>query len=296
MVKIGGILFVIVNFVFDSILLTWLFILLYSITHLGNHTTQHLSQDYFYYVGFGLNGGIALLALMPFSHHLIKLFTNSRTLLVNEQNKIRPLLNEVLQQAQIQGKLLQEPTVLISDKKLAYAKALGTTTIIFTSGLLNSDGEELKAVLAQQLGYIYHKGGVVLLTVMFTSGIMYILQYLYKVYHLIGSSIAKILGTGSIVWYLLDLVLIIFFSPIIILNWVRVQLINLGFVLVFNRYDYLADKFACDIGYRIGLISYLDKLRMLHKPKANFSGQVLAKQTSPIKRIRKLENISSPQN
>lgn len=283
-------LLVILNFLFNGYLWTWIYLFAYLLCHLFQKT-YNISWLGFYLLGYATSGILTLIGLFPPTHYLIRLFVNVRVAVTRELNLINPLLNEVLQQMLVSKKYPpRKINVLISEHQEPSAQAFGWNTIILTRGLLDTtDNEELKAVLAQAMSNLYFKASVIVQVFIVGNLATYLIMGLYTIYTKTSGFLAKFVG-GRSLWPILNLLLSLLFLPIILLNLVGIRILNLSLVFLSRYYIYKADKFAIKLGYRDGLITYLEKLDLTSYTDNSLFGQIIRSYPSPMKRIDALEN------
>lgn len=289
-------LFIILNFLFNGYLLTWILIYSHGAISLVTEKFTHVSLSnhfWIYYIaGFGSVFLLSLLGLTTLGHYLIRPMVNARKAAQRELNRVNPLIDEVLLQATLWSNTfkIKKIKVLVSDLKEPNIQAFGWNSIIITRGLLNNaDDEELKAVLAYAIGHLYYKDSVTWLVLVFSSACTVFFMWLYSIWSKISSAILEQKIQNPIILFIL-LCPLGLFLPIVIINFIGVKILNLGLLFLAKHYEYRADRFASNIGYKDGLIRFLEKLDAVSCPDNSLLGRVLASHPAPMKRIDILES------
>lgn len=288
-----AVLLVAVNFLYNGYLLTVSYAFTYSLFHFGNDRGMvHYSNEFWAVLGFGTVLILMALGLLNSVQFLTKLLLGVRDPLIAEEQKIRKLLDEVLANTTTK---INKITILVSDKTMANAEAFGQNSIIVTSGLLNTatDGE-LKAILAHELSHLYHKDSLIPLALVLANIPMRCIMWLYQFYAAMSLRVRKAFSSEGNLFSLLAIIPIVLFSPIIILDWLGRWLIQACLFIITRSFEYRADQFAVDLGFKIELISFLSKQAVIHKKDSSFLAMIFASHPSPIKRIAKLEKTINP--
>lgn len=266
---------------------------------------------------FGIGWGtVLLMCLFGFSNagqRILLIFLNTRRATLRELEQINPLLEEVV--AQAKAKIpdfkynLKKIKVWITDKKVLDAQALGGNTIILSRGLLvNSSDEELKAVLAHELGHLYNKDGLLLVALFYSSFTTLVAWFLFVLMlplwefglssqlSLFRRINIKADGGNIGVMLVRAFILAFFFAcvlPFFIVAFVYSRLLKLTILLVGKLWEYRADKFAAILGYKEGLVSFLERTEALTETDNSLLGMIFASHPAPMKRIDKLDRLES---
>lgn len=287
--------FILVNFLFNGWLLSVVYVLGYALMHVGDKVAPHVPDWYFFGAGFATVGLLMLLGISPVGMYLTRFFIGGRKAIGRERKRLDPLLEEVISSCNTQKGTnfkLERLHILMSDSKEPNAQSFGRDTMIFTDGLLKTcNDEEIKAIIAHELGHLHYKHGVKLVALLFGNFGARVVMWLYSIYAVIINVIRQRFGNGDGAFgVLLVAIPLLFFLPIVILNWFFIKLLNLTLLIAFRWQEYQVDKFAAELGYKVGLISFLEKLQNTTEHDNTFLGKVLATHPAPMKRIGKLED------
>jgi heat shock protein HtpX len=299
-------IFIIINFLFNGFLLGIIYILGYAFmphaTNAVHQNVHHVTNNerfltiVLFFAGFVTSGILTVFDLTTIGQSFLRLFLGGRKPIGRELQQIEPLLNDVIlncNQSMGTTYSLDNLNILIKDSKEPNAQAFGRNTILITEGLLKSiTVDELKAVLAHELGHLYNKDSVILVAIIFGSFATRVCMWIYGVYAAIVAAFGKNASKsehGAIASLLL-LVPMLIFLPIILINWIGSTLLNLSLLFMGRKYEYRADKFAANLGYQAGLISFLEKSQAITEPDNSVVGRVFATHPVPIKRIGRLED------
>lgn len=289
-------IFILINFLFNGFVLGFIYCIGYGFalsSYLEN--IDHLDRWLFGF-GFFTSGLLTFIGITNIGQSALLLFISSRDPIGREKQKLEPLLNEVIANcnAKIGTKYSQKNIrIRISDNKEPNAYSLGRKNIILTEGLIRtSSDDELKAVLAHELGNLHYKYGVMLVATIFGSFATKICMWIYSIYAIITSMFSKIIpkSDNSTIFYFLMLIPLLMFLPIIILNWIGSRVLNLTLLFMGRKYGYKADKFAVNLGYQAGLVSFLEKCQTNNEYDNSFIGKIFAIKPPPMRRISKLED------
>ena len=195
----------------------------------------------------------------------------TRPLIAREKNKLMPVIEHV-QQA-IQRKMGFSPLavhVLIMDDRMPKAFVLGDKTLIISRGLYETlSDEELKGVIAHEFGHL-HAGdnskfslavglnGVSLTILWATDMLVRMMEFI--------AGLVEPRGGGESVLLSLPLKIIILFTQLI--SWFLGNVIKIGnkilhlmFLYIGRGQEFKADKFALNVGFGPGLLSFLEKTK-----------------------------------
>ena len=288
-------LFIILNFLLNGYILACFYLLGFTLAkfiYLSN--TYQQNSWMFYLLGYITSGILTLLSFTKFSYWVMCLFIKALPAGVQEVQRIEPLLYEVLHQAnRLKHIAIPKITILISERQDPNSQTLGFDSIILTRGLLNStDDNQLKAILAHELGHLYNKEGALLISLIFGSMATWLLMSLYMLCKWIVGRITKLaLQLGNISG-IISMITLVLFLPMMTVNWVCIWVFNWVLSFMLCHYDYKADKFASSIGYKNDLISYLDKIALIDPitltHKLSLLDMVFINRASSLKRINKL--------
>ena len=289
-------LFFLVNLFFNGYLLTWAYIFGFLVVHYGDKLGTHYPiQDWVWYAcGFVTTLACAGLGFTRRAQWVMRVWLNIRRATKSERDQIEPLLSSVLAMVNkthnTQYKV-EQIKLMIADSKDANAQAMGYSTLIVTRGLLkDATKEELQAVLAHEVAHMYHKDSLMLMVLVFSSLATRIFMWLYWVYSIIAGFIAKTWGKQNNLINFIGLFPLLVFLPIVVFNWLGGWLLKICLLLHSRRCEYRADRFAADLGYTEGLVSFLERIDQLQESKNSLLGMIFASHPAAMKRIDRLNN------
>ena len=206
-----------------------------------------------------------LVALSPLGESLLRLIEGARRLKTSEEiNYLQPIFNEVYQSAKENNpKLSGNIELFLTDKMYVNAFACGKNTVALTKGAINTfSADELKGVIAHELGHIANGDTKALLLNVVGNGIFTIIIVVIKIFmlimHIISDAIESMAAISlciMILTFILDIGLMIF------------MLIGQIVLSLNSRYsEYLADNFAYQIGFSDELIKALYILQKITMP------------------------------
>ncbi len=222
------------------------------------------------------------LSVTSISEWVCSIAQGSRRLSQRETETIIPALDDVVGALQLPKRNFK---VRIIDTPLPNAYSIGNRTIVVTSGLLDSvNAQQLRAVLAHEIGHLYRGDASTLATVftmnIFGSSVAYLLVALATLFGMYGqqrtgtsfgqrltfqskkgfaeSAIGKIFG---LFWGLFVLIFALFLRfTILILK----QITDLAAKILSRHSEYEADGFALLAGYGQGMITYLEFIKPIN--------------------------------
>ena len=222
--------------------------------------------------------------------YLLKLFNHSRKPTNAESSRINSLIQMVV--AKHNQKLNTNYTnnqfiVNISDSLSPNIYVYGRQYIVFTTGLVTLvNDEELKAIIASELGHIWYHDATADTIKVFASCPIILSNWLFKFVRSITNSASGLNKLALIA----GIVMSIIFLPIVLFGeLIRRVLLAIDTLLNKNRV-YRADNFASKLGYKDGLISILNKLALLNIKSDNIFHYLFTSRPSSKQRITKLES------
>lgn len=229
--------------------------------------------------------------------YLLKLYLGCRDAINRELEKTNILLSEVLSSVNQKYQTnfqVDNINIMIVDSKIPDSRAIGYDTIVLTEGLLkNMADEELQAVLAYELGHLYYRDSIIFSAIVFGSAAVHIMMGLSAIYiycyRILTTNTVKFGNKGLHLIPLLAIVPIIIFFPIAVLNWIVKQIFDVTLYSINHSYVYRADKFVSELGYKKGLINYLETLYLITYVDKSIIGRIFTAHTPEIKRIGRLD-------
>ena len=284
-----------------------------------NSSIQLLKNNFLYILWFGVYFSIAwfvlgadersfffcllfyavalLIALSPLGEWFLRLTSHARQLLTNREiDYLVPLYEEVYSEAKEQYPYLPKIKVYTIDSLVVNAFAIGRHTIAVTRGAMETFSEdELKAVIAHEIGHILYGHTTALILNVIGNGI-------FSVFVIIAKCIITILDllqtpfegkTKGISYLFLSLFRFLF-------NLILFVFMFLGNVILSansRNNEYQADEFAHQIGYGENLI---ESLYLLQKMSLGEEMALVERMTAshPLlaKRIGQLETLQEQES
>lgn len=311
-----------INFLYNGYLLTLFYAFTYSLYNFS-YTNKSVPSHYANWFWGGL--GFATVALLVIFGALepIEWLTNHllgfRKPLILEEEKIRKLLDEICVKLKVESlklqtnaiidnksqqnkqqsfyannlQLIRKIKIFVSDNQRVNAEAFGYNTIIISKGLLDSvTDREFKAVLVHEIAHLYHNDSLVLLALFWANIPMQCIMSLYRVYVTLSLRLSKIFSSEGSLFSLFAIVPLVLFSPIIVINYLGKWIMMVGLFIFMRAFEYRADCFTAELGFRNELISFLTKQIQIDKSDNSFFAMVFASHPSPVKRILRLEKLS----
>lgn len=251
---------------------------------LGQNTKSFIITTCIYLISISI-------ALCPLGEEILKFINKIRKLETNKEKEyLIPIFQCVYEDSKNKyADMKNNIQLCIIDSMSINAVALGKHTIAVTQGAIQSLTEdELKGMIAHELGHIYNGDTIALLLMLVGNGIFSILVLICRISMFIFESVMEHISCGIFFIYAVKLVFYaIFVLPIYIS----------GFIISINSRgdEYRADKFAYEIGYGTELISVLYLLQDITIP-SNISFTERLRQSHPhlasrIKRLEEIDNI-----
>ena len=204
---------------------------------------------------YGISIGIAL---SPIGEEILRAMENCRDPATEQEiNYLLPMFEEVYQNAkEINPNLKDGINLFIMDAMYVNAFAMGRKTIAVTQGAINTFTEdELKGVLAHELGHIIHgHTKALLLSVIgnfFFSVIVWVLKLLLNIIQLFSNIGARFNVIGIIFAVITFITRILFDVSVLVF----INLSQIILALNSRANEIQADTFAYEIGYGKELIS-----------------------------------------
>jgi Zn-dependent protease with chaperone function len=277
------------NLLFNGFLLGLLYLFGAALIHKSPQPANWL------FFGFGITAIMMLIGSSRIGVYFLKLYLDCRTPIDNEWQKLEPIIFEVINQVnRIKGTSYQIDNlkIVLVNNQIPNSEVVCSDTIILAEGLLNISEEDLKAVIAQALGHLYNRDSFILTALIFGTLATKIVRIIYTIYMMLFRIITVITGRfgkkGISLMPVIALIPFIIFLPVIILNWISNQFLDITLRFMCRQYEYRADKFAKEAGYKEGLINYLKTIHMMNKTKDGIIERILAIRPSAMKRISKL--------
>lgn len=201
-------------------------------------------------------------ALSPIGEFILRLQTGCKKIADPAvYERIERLFNEVRERAAVFDSSLnnREINFFISDDEAPNAFATGRKTVCITKGLLSLSDEEIKGVLAHEFGHLSHKDTDALLVIEVGNVFVWLFFLLFELlirginwllrivlYFVVDEDTWFMVGLNWLADFLIHAV----FGAVM---WLWTKLGVLICMSSSRKNEYLADKFACDLGYGLYL-------------------------------------------
>jgi len=232
-----------------------------------------------------------IFAISPLGEKLLRFIENVRKLETKKEKEyLLPIFREVCEKLKIAGYKIRKIEICVIDAMYINAVALGRKTIAVTKGAIDTLSEdELKGLIAHELGHIYYSHTTAVLISNIGNGIFMIPIFLFRIgINAIETLHSKYNRRGGIIELLIFLIKTIF-------NTVVFVFVTLGqLILSINSRanEYTADKFAYKIGYGAELTEALYLLHdMIISDKMSLVNKLRRSHPVIAKRIGRLEKI-----
>lgn len=206
-----------------------------------------------------IHGILIFIALTPIGEAIMRLLCGTRKLHKEEKAYLQPIFDEVYERAKQENpKLSKNITLFMSREQAPNAFATGSNTVCVTKGAMDFfSKEELKGILAHEIGHINNWDTKILMIIMISNLFISFLGLFVKFFFLIGDIVLTIMHDGDKT-----------FSRIIlgiksIIGWLCVFLISAITSLSSRVSEKMADQFAYILGYGKELQSALETLKQL---------------------------------
>ena len=218
-----------------------------------------------------MQGVSFLIIISPLGALFQKSYYPVRKLSKRENDKLLPLLNEVM--ASYKDKIrarVKNVELFIMDDPEWNASAFGRNNIAITSGLFNKlkwRDDALKAVMAHELGHLHHRDLWFWYYVDAAGGALIMLFGLLGVAQRIATGLSDLFLPFIIVSLPLQMAYIMCFFALHIMMF-PVQILAKFEVYLSRSLEYRADNFAADIIGTNGVISFLETIKKIEKHMA----------------------------
>lgn len=220
---------------------------------------------YFGYASIILSGVVFLIGC-GFGEWFFRLFFNMRKPTLREEERINPLIEEIEKDYFSKYNEKLDVKYYIVDAQFLNGFAFGFSTIAIHRGALEElTDDELQALIAHEIGHIHYKDGgynsIQLGLSMFSLSLVKIPMSIQgSVFGAVDNSKTKDERDGSMI---LSLIILVVFFPITIaiiitfpIIWIARIIDRMGLWHI----EYRADRFAYDMGFGEGLISFFEKM------------------------------------
>ena len=275
---------------FFSILINWL--LLQSIFSLAlNFYTKPIygipPQKAFLIIPIVIMGAALLLALTPPGEMALRFINGYKKGKNKEMQKMQSLFDEVCISADIDP---AKYSLYIERTNNPNAFAMGSKTVVVTDSLLDTaTDEELKGVLAHELGHIV-LGHTLWITLTYAAGqVGRVIILFYVLLTRVCCLLCYIPLVGIFLAPLTWIIALLFK----LFEWFVTVPFVLGAMFGSRRDEYAADNFAAQIGYKQGLQEFLQYTAAKFEKRTGFWGKINSTHPRVKERLNKLANSNA---
>ena len=235
------------------------------------------------------------IALSPVGEEILRFIENCREPeTAQERDYLMPLFEEVYHNAmEMNPKLNRGIKLYVMDAMYVNAFAIGRKTVAVTRGAIATfSADELKGVLAHELGHMNHGHTKALLLSVIGNFFFSVIVWAFRLISRVVQFIANVVAQFNIVALVIAGVLWFFRLCISLSVFVFINLSEILLALNSRTNEIQADNFAYEIGYGRELISglyLLQKINITAKP--SFSEKIKASHPHIAHRIGNLERL-----
>ncbi|GHV47059.1 protease HtpX [Synergistales bacterium] len=232
-------------------------------------------------------------ALTPIGEAFFRFLNGCRRPIRSEEERLQPLFNEICEAAQVDSDRYE---LYVSDDKFPNALAMGCRTVCMTRSMLTGfTDEEILGVLAHEIAHHVHgdaiRGMIFYMITLVGQVIMWGGWLIAKLLHLFSAAVdfgdarQDKISTGivsvfaGLAWALMWVFQIFVWVPIMA-----------GACFGSRQDEYRADKYAAELGYSDGLLSFLNRILDLDGHPGGFMGLLYRTHPKTGDRIRRLED------
>jgi heat shock protein HtpX len=272
----------------DWLMLTVVFFVWFGLTR--NHAADPgLHASWWALLLMGCCSGFAL---TPMGEAVFRFLHGCRRPTPGEEARLRPLFEDVCRAARVSP---DGYDLYLSNDRFPNAFAMGRRSVCLTRSLLDGFGDEaIRGVLAHEVGHHVHGDAV-------RGMIFYMITLVGQMVMWGGWLAAKILSLpGAIIGFGQGRrngedaeIFSVFASVVRALMWVFQIFVWIpifaGACFGLRRNEYRADRYAAEIGYAEGLLSFLNRIRGVKDRPSGFMGLLYRTHPKTEDRIRRLE-------
>ena len=256
---------------------------------------MHIKPHLAWCLGYVIAALLAVTGYTKFATSIIWLFTSGRKMVGREITKLEPLFQEVINKTNKEyntNYTLTDFNLKVSDSKLVNSFAIGYNTIIINRGAFEKfTNEQLRAILAHNMGCLYYRDSVRSSALVFSSLGSRIIMSIYGTYVAFATILSNnSKGRHSKILALISWVPLLVFLPVIILNFIGTGLLNLLNLKVSREAEYRADCFAIRLGYKDDLIAALEVLDAITIHDNSFIAKLMSSHLPTMSRIGAIED------
>lgn len=283
------------------LLLAFNWLLLFIITGMiiGLFFTQLPYPDVFAgSISFLIVLGLTFLFQSSAGEFLIRLVSGARRAIVREKNQINPLIDQV--QESIYQKMGLSPLpikLMILDDPVPNAMAIGRSTLVLTRSLYEqASQEELMGVIAHEFGHLHNKDSQKLAVAVGVSLTSIVVSFIAGVICSISGRINSNTASSETGIFIkaISLFVMLMSAFFLLFTWMGNGIFRLIMLFQGRKQEYGADKFAVEIGFGKGLLSFLDRIKEYeYQKKKSFITRLYESHPPMMYRIEKIEEQMS---
>ena len=284
--------YIALNVIFNAFVL---FLILVIGVMLGASSHKQIYEWMLWDAAFVISAVLAIIGYTRFATFVISIFIPGRKMVGREKARIDPLFTDVITNNNKKygtSYRLEDFRIKISDEKIVNALALGYNTIIINRGALDAfNDEQLRAILAHEMGHLFYRDSVRSIALIFSSSATRVVMWFYSLYVVIASMFTKnAKGEMGGAAALASWIPIIIFLPVLCINWVGTRVFNLLNMAMSRGAEYRADAFAASLGYKADMISALEVMDSVSVTDNSFIAKLVVTHPAPMQRIGALED------
>lgn len=285
-------IYIAINVVFNAFMLFLVFVIGSAFS--SHHAPTWLLWD----IAFAISAVLAIIGYTRLATFIVGIFIPGRKAVGREINRIQPLLENAIEQANKNygtNYNIRDFKIKISDSKIADAAALGHNLIIVSRGALNTfNDEELRAVIAHELGHLFYGDSIRNIALIFSAFATRVVMWFYAVYASVTAMLNQVFssakGEAAAALTLGSLIPLLIFLPVVLLNLLGTKVFDLLNMMMSRSVEYRADAFASSLGYKADMIAALETLDGLTITDNSFLAKLMATHPAPMQRIGALED------
>lgn len=246
-------------------------------------------------IAYAIAAGLTLIGYTRLGTKAIGVFMPGRKMIGREKAKLEPLLTDVIERMNNIYKTtyrLSDFKIKVTDNKVVNACALGYNVITVNRGAFTAfTDEQLRAILAHEMGHLYYRDSVKNIALIYGSFGTRIVMTIYGIYLMFARFVNQCTsGRDGLFITFISIMPLIFFLPIIALNWVGSKVFNLLSLMMSRGAEYRADDFAASLGYKADMVGALEVMEQVTAYDNSFIAKLMATHPSPMLRVGALED------
>lgn len=236
---------------------------------------------------------LVALSASPVADYLVRMQFGCREATGVEAETFRPALqrvwNRVMEARPVGNSLLaieRAPVVYVCNNKHPNAYAIGTRSVVVTTGLLGvvSD-EELEGLLAHEVGHIMNRDSVKRMAAQVLNSAGNIASWVMVGVLAFFAFLGDLAGGRGLVALVVGVIALILKMALRVVQY----LLDLGMLAVGRLEEYRADAYAKSLGFGPGLVSFLDRMQYIEQLPQGLWAAISRTHPPTAERIRRLE-------